>query len=56
MRKGSALVRPVKVQVRIGEPVETAGYTLDERDTLIAVVRERIESLLRHGQAPGTRT
>ena len=56
MRKGSAIVRPVKVQVRIGEPVETAGYTLDERDTLIAVVHERIESLLRHGQEPGSRT
>lgn len=47
MRKGSAIVRPVRVTVRIGEPVETAGYTLDERDALIAVVRERIEALLR---------
>jgi 1-acyl-sn-glycerol-3-phosphate acyltransferase len=47
MRKGSAIVRPVKVEVRIGEPVETAGCTLDDRDALIAVVRERIEALLR---------
>jgi 1-acyl-sn-glycerol-3-phosphate acyltransferase len=47
MRKGSAIVRPVKVEVRIGDPVETTGYTLGERDALIAVVRERIEGLLR---------
>lgn len=47
MRKGSAIVRPVRVEVRIGDPVETAGYTLDERDDLIAIVRERIENLLR---------
>jgi 1-acyl-sn-glycerol-3-phosphate acyltransferase len=47
MRKGSAIVRPVRVEVRVGEPVDTAGYTLDRRDELIAVVRERIEALLR---------
>ncbi len=48
MRKGSAIVRPVLVDVRIGDPVETTGYTLEERDILIALVRERIEALLRH--------
>ncbi|HTM32766.1 MAG TPA: lysophospholipid acyltransferase family protein [Vicinamibacterales bacterium] len=53
MRKGSAIIRPVRVEVRIGEPVETAGYTLDERDALIQVVRERIEALLRQDQEPG---
>ena len=47
MRKGSAIVRPVMVDVRIGEPVPTAGLTLADRDALIAVVRERIEALLR---------
>jgi 1-acyl-sn-glycerol-3-phosphate acyltransferase len=47
MRRGSPIVRPVRVEVRIGDPIETAGYTLDERDALIAVVRERIETLLR---------
>ena len=46
MRKGSAIVRPVMVEVRIGDPVDTAGYTLEERDALIAVVRGRIEALL----------
>jgi 1-acyl-sn-glycerol-3-phosphate acyltransferase len=47
MRKGSPIVRPVRVEVRIGDAVETAGYTLDQRDDLIALVRERIETLLR---------
>jgi 1-acyl-sn-glycerol-3-phosphate acyltransferase len=47
MQKGSWLVRPVMVDVRIGEPVETAGYSLDDRDQLIEVVRERIEELRR---------
>jgi 1-acyl-sn-glycerol-3-phosphate acyltransferase len=46
MRKGSWIVRPVNVDVRIGEPVETAGMTADDRDRLIAIVRARIEQLL----------
>jgi 1-acyl-sn-glycerol-3-phosphate acyltransferase len=45
MRKGSWFVRPVLVDVRIGEPVETAGMALDDRDRLIEVVRTRIEEL-----------
>lgn len=47
MRKGSALVYPATVRVRIGAPVETTGMTLDDRDALIATVRERIEALRR---------
>jgi 1-acyl-sn-glycerol-3-phosphate acyltransferase len=47
MRKGSPIVRPVQVEVRIGTPVPTAGYTLEDRDALIGIVRERIEALLR---------
>jgi 1-acyl-sn-glycerol-3-phosphate acyltransferase len=45
MRKGSWFVRPVMVDVRIGDPVETAGLTLDDRDQLIEIVRGRIEGL-----------
>jgi 1-acyl-sn-glycerol-3-phosphate acyltransferase len=52
MRKGSWIVRPVLVTVRIGEPIETTGMTEDDRDRLIALVRERIESLLRLGPSP----
>jgi 1-acyl-sn-glycerol-3-phosphate acyltransferase len=47
MRKGSAIVRPVQVEVRIGEPVPTAGLTHEDRDALIAAVRARIEAMLR---------
>ena len=49
MRKGSAVVRPVHVSVRIGEPIPTAGLTLDDRDALIERVRRAVEDLLRQG-------
>jgi hypothetical protein len=47
MRKGSLIIYPVTVRVRIGEPVDTTGMTLDDRDRLIATVRESVASLLR---------
>jgi 1-acyl-sn-glycerol-3-phosphate acyltransferase len=47
MRRGSWIVRPVDVTVRIGAPIETAGMTTDDRDELIETVRERIAQLLR---------
>jgi len=40
-------VRPVMVDVKIGEPVETTGLSLDDRDELIEIVRGRIEELRR---------
>src|SRR5689334_12086982 len=43
MQKGSWFVRPEMVDVKIGEPVETAGMQVDDRDDLIEVVRARIE-------------
>jgi 1-acyl-sn-glycerol-3-phosphate acyltransferase len=46
MRRGSPLVHPVMMRVRIGRPVETAGLTLDDRDRLIGEVRGRIQTLL----------
>jgi len=49
MQKGSAFIRPVVVSVRVGEPIETAGLTLDDRDRLIAETRQRIEALLALG-------
>jgi 1-acyl-sn-glycerol-3-phosphate acyltransferase len=50
MRKGSPIVRPVDVSVRVGEPIPTAGMTLEDRDDLIAQVRAAVESLLREEQ------
>jgi 1-acyl-sn-glycerol-3-phosphate acyltransferase len=49
MRKGSPLVRPVRVSVRIGTPISTAGMTLADRDRLISSVRDQIQELLRQG-------
>jgi 1-acyl-sn-glycerol-3-phosphate acyltransferase len=47
MTRGSRLIRPVTVDVRVGEPIETTGMTLDDRDRLIALARRQIEDMLR---------
>ena len=49
MQKGSAIVRPATVSIRVGMPIETAGLRLSDRDTLIASTRERIIALLAEG-------
>jgi len=49
MRKGSPIVRPVHVSVRIGEPISTAGLALEDRDHLIERVRRQIRMLLDEG-------
>jgi len=49
MRKGSRIVRPVHVSVRIGRPVPTAGLRLEDRDEVIAKVRAEVQNLLREG-------
>jgi len=47
MQRGTWLIRPVVVDIAVGEPVETTGMTAGDRDALISVVRARIEGLLR---------
>lgn len=49
MRKGSPIVRPVKVTVRVGKPIPTKGLTLDDRDELIGRVRSEVQKLLDEG-------
>ena len=49
MRKGSAIIRPVTVSVRIGRPVATRGMTIGDRDRLMVEVRARIEALIAEG-------
>ena len=49
MQKGSAIVRPVRISIRVGQPIETAGISLDDRDQLIARVRTAIAALLAEG-------
>jgi 1-acyl-sn-glycerol-3-phosphate acyltransferase len=46
MRKGSPIVRPVDVSVRVGLPVSTKGLTAADRDALIARVRDEVQRLL----------
>jgi 1-acyl-sn-glycerol-3-phosphate acyltransferase len=54
MRKGSPIIYPVDVRVRFGEPVETAGVPVDDRDRLIAEVRRRVEEMLGELATPAT--
>ena len=49
MRKGSSIIRPVIVSIRVGEPIETAGLALENRDALIKTTRQRIEARLAEG-------
>lgn len=47
MRKGSPVIHPVTVHVRFGQPIETTGLTLEDRDRLISAVRTPVEEMLR---------
>jgi 1-acyl-sn-glycerol-3-phosphate acyltransferase len=53
MKRGSALIYPARISVRIGRPIETAGMTLDDRDGLIEQVRGRMKELLALGPISG---
>lgn len=46
MKKGSLVIRPVRVVVRFGRPIETAGLSIDDRDSLIAQARGAVAGLL----------
>src|SRR5205085_5132277 len=46
MVKGSAIIRPVTLTVRIGNPVETRDVHVEDRDKLIERVRQEIATLL----------
>jgi 1-acyl-sn-glycerol-3-phosphate acyltransferase len=52
MRKGSPIVRPTTVSVRIGEPVDTRGMDISDRERLADEVRSRVEQLLALGPVP----
>lgn len=54
MRKGSPIIWPVTVSVRIGEPIETAGLGIEARDWLVAEARRRVEALLAEGRVTGS--
>jgi 1-acyl-sn-glycerol-3-phosphate acyltransferase len=44
--KGRWRVRPGPIIVRFGEPISTVGYTEENREELVAIVRARIEDLM----------
>jgi 1-acyl-sn-glycerol-3-phosphate acyltransferase len=45
-RKGSFIIRPVRIIVRFGQPIETRGLAVADRDTLIARARGAVAALL----------
>ena len=49
MQRGSSIIRPVTISIRVGPPIETADVDLNDRDELIGRVRERIAALLAEG-------
>jgi 1-acyl-sn-glycerol-3-phosphate acyltransferase len=49
MRRGSRIIQPVTLSIRVGAPIETAGLQQTDRDALIARVRERIQALVAEG-------
>jgi 1-acyl-sn-glycerol-3-phosphate acyltransferase len=51
MKKGSLIIRPVRVTVSFGRPIETSGISFDDRDALVARVRDAIADLLRKDAA-----
>ena len=53
MRKGSPLVRPVTVSVRIGAPIESAGEDGEGETTLMERTRAAVAELLEQGPVTG---
>jgi 1-acyl-sn-glycerol-3-phosphate acyltransferase len=51
MRKGSALIWPATVTLRVLDAVPTAGRTFEDRDAIIREVRAQLESARREAYA-----
>ena len=49
MRKGSPIIRPVTVSVRIGVPIDPADYGFENREALVATTRTAMQDLLAAG-------
>jgi 1-acyl-sn-glycerol-3-phosphate acyltransferase len=46
MRKGSPIIHPATVTVRLGPPIPTTGLTFDDRNTLVDRVHAAVQTLL----------
>jgi 1-acyl-sn-glycerol-3-phosphate acyltransferase len=51
MKKGSLIIRPVRVTISFGRPIETVGIPLENRDALVTRVRDAVADLLRKDAA-----
>jgi 1-acyl-sn-glycerol-3-phosphate acyltransferase len=54
MKRGSPVIWPVTVTVRLGLPIETAGTTYQDRDRVMEEARARVAELLAAGPAGAT--
>ena len=49
MVRGSSIIRPVMLTIRVGPPIETRGVDVEDRDALIERVRQEIATLVAQG-------
>jgi 1-acyl-sn-glycerol-3-phosphate acyltransferase len=54
MKKKSLVIRPGKVTVRFGKPVDVSGYTVDQRNALAQQVHDAVAGQLPDDQKPAT--
>lgn len=52
MKKNSLIIHPGKVTVRFGKPIDTTGYTVEQRDELALRVHDAIATQLPEDQQP----
>jgi len=54
MEKNSLIVRPGKVTVRFGKPIDAAAFTIEQRDELAQLVHDAVAAELPDDQKPAT--
>jgi 1-acyl-sn-glycerol-3-phosphate acyltransferase len=54
MKKKSLVIHPGKITVRLGKPIDAAGYTIEQRDDLARIVHDAIAEQLPEDQKPAS--
>jgi 1-acyl-sn-glycerol-3-phosphate acyltransferase len=54
MKKNSLIVRPGKVTVRFGKPIDASAYSVEQRDELAQIVHDAVAAELPEDQKPAT--
>jgi 1-acyl-sn-glycerol-3-phosphate acyltransferase len=54
MKKKSLVIHPGKITVRLGKPIDAAGYTIEQRDDLARLVHDAIAEQLPEDQKPAS--